>query len=180
MKHFNALLLIACGFLPELAQALASDKNQPIHIQSDSAVRNEKSGLTTYNGHVQMDQGSLRINAIKIVIHSIDNEVTKIVATGTPAKYKQQPTITKPEVIATASTIEYLITDDKLHLIDNANLIQSDGSTMSGNRINYDMKDSVVKAASADNRPNQRIHMVIPPKSERSSNHTPDHTTAKE
>ena len=169
MKHLKivTLLLSAYCLSPGTLMALATDKQQPIHIQSDSAIRNEKSGLTTYQGNVQMDQGSLRINANKVVIHSIDSEVSKIVATGSPAKYKQRPAITKPEVIATASTIEYLLIDEKLLLIKNANLIQSDGTTMSGDRINYDMKDAVVKAVGATNRENQRIHMVIPPKSER-------------
>jgi lipopolysaccharide export system protein LptA len=168
MKHpkIVTLLLSACFLLPGLAMALATDKQQPIHIESDSATRNEKSGLTTYVGSVQMDQGSLRINASKVVIHSIKNEVSKIVATGSPAKYKQRPATTKPEVIATANTIEYFLTDEKLILIKNAHLIQSDGSTLSGDRINYDMKDAVVKAVGSTNRENQRIHMVIPPKSD--------------
>lgn len=169
MKHpkIVTLLLSACFLLPGLAMALATDKQQPIHIESDSATRNEKSGLTTYVGRVQMDQGSLRINASKVVIHSIKNEVSKIVATGLPAKYKQRPATAKPEVIATANTIEYFLTDEKLILIKNANLVQSDGTTLSGDRINYDMKDAVVKAVGATNRENQRIHMVIPPKSDR-------------
>ncbi|NIB41861.1 lipopolysaccharide transport periplasmic protein LptA [Pseudomaricurvus alkylphenolicus] len=162
--------LLTCFFSATVA-ALASDKDQPIHISSDRAERNDKQGMTVYSGSVQMDQGSLRILADKVVIHSIDNQVSKIVATGKPAHYQQQPSQEKQLVIATGNTIEYMIDGEKIHLIENASLRQDDGTTMTGKRINYDIKESVVKAegdsnSTANNKPD-RIHMVIPAKSER-------------
>ncbi|MEC8428885.1 MAG: lipopolysaccharide transport periplasmic protein LptA [Pseudomonadota bacterium] len=163
-----AFALALLPLAPVSVQALPSDREQPIHIQSDTAERDEKQGITTYRGDVQMDQGTLRIKADKVVIHSVDNQVSVIVATGKPARYKQTPELNKPEVKASGNTIEYLVSEEKLHLIKNASLVQNDGTTMTGERINYDMKDAVVKAAgqTSSTRP-KRIHMVIPPKSER-------------
>ncbi len=145
--------------------ALASDREQPIHISSDSAERNEKKGITIYTGSVQMDQGTLRINADKVVIHSIDNEIEKIVATGQPAKYQQKPSPEKQMVVAKGDTIEYMPENEKLFLINNASLRQNDGTTMTGKRIDYDIKQSLVKAkGNKSNTKDERIHMVIQPK----------------
>ncbi|WP_423897405.1 lipopolysaccharide transport periplasmic protein LptA [Candidatus Pelagadaptatus aseana] len=148
--------------------ALPSDREQPIHITSDQAERNENKGITTYQGDVVMTQGTLKILADKVVIHTIDNQVSEIVATGKPAHFHQKPAVDKQMVKASGSTIEYKLENEMLHLINNAKLIQDDGTTMTGDRINYDMKTSVVKAAgkTSNSRP-KRIHMVIPPKSER-------------
>lgn len=161
----NALLSVVLGTLSAPLWALASDKDQPIHISSDSAERNEKKGITTYTGSVQMEQGTLRIDADKVVIHSINNEISKIVATGKPAEYRQKPSPQKQMVIAKGDTIEYMLDAEKLYLINNASLRQNDGTLMTGKRIDYDIKESLVKAESSKtNTNNDRIHMVIQPK----------------
>ncbi len=142
--------------------ALSTDREQPIHIQSNYAEQNEKQGLTTYQGKVQMTQGSIRILANKVMIYSTDGEVNKIIATGSPAHYEQQPSPDKGTVIGKGDTIEYLLDEEKLHLIDNASLDQQ-GTTMTGKNINYDMKASQVKATGGATS-NEQIQMVIPPK----------------
>ena len=161
----NALLSVVLSTLSAPLWALASDKDQPIHISSDSAERNEKKGITTYTGSVQMEQGTLRIDADKVVIHSVNNEISKIVATGKPAEYRQKPSPQKQMVIAKGDTIEYRLDAEKLYLINNASLRQNDGTLMTGKRIDYDIKESLVKAESSNtNTKNDRIHMVIQPK----------------
>jgi len=52
-------------------------------------------------------------------------------------------------------------------LIDNASLNQN-GTIMTGKHINYDIKQSVVKAAKGnESTDSERIHIVIPAKQER-------------
>jgi len=46
--------------------ALPDDREQPIRITADQALRDEKQGFTEYTGNVRMDQGSLHIEADKI------------------------------------------------------------------------------------------------------------------
>lgn len=158
-----ALLLMG---ISTLTNALPSDREQVITIQSDRALRDEKKGVTIYSGSVQMDQGSMRILADEVVIHSDNEGASKIIATGQPAHYQQQPSADKQLVIAKGDRIEYLVTQERLYLIDNASLKQ-DGSTITGKRINYDIKEAVVKAEGSTTSSNERIHMVIPPKSQR-------------
>lgn len=145
------------------AMALSSDRNQAITIHSDSAERDEIKGTTTYSGNVVMQQGSMRIDAEEVVIVNDKSKVTQIVATGNPARYQQKPSEDEGPVVAQANRLEYNIAQDTLHLIDNA-LLQQEGTSLSGNRIDYDVKKSVVKAG-GDASQNERVKMVIPARS---------------
>ncbi len=166
--RFLQVLMMLCALLastlaPQYAAALASDRSQSITIQADSAERDEIKGTTTYAGNVVMQQGSMRINAEKIVIYNQKNKVTKIVALGNPAKYQQKPSATENLVIAQANTLEYDISAETLRLIESASLHQ-EGTSLSGNFINYDVKKSVVKAG-GNTLENERVRMVIPARS---------------
>ena len=64
------------------AQALPEDRLQAINIESDRASRNDKTGLTIYEGSVVLTQGSINIRADKITVHSKANKVSRIVCIG--------------------------------------------------------------------------------------------------
>ena len=140
-------------------QALPEDSQQPIHIRSDSAVKDDKQGLTIYQGNVDITQGTLNIQADKVTIYINNEEVTKIIAVGTPARFKQKPDIDQADVLAKASTIEYRVLEKAITLTDNASLDQQ-GSTMTGNRIRYDINASRVEANGSDD--SGPITVVIP------------------
>lgn len=142
---------------------LSADRNQSITIMSDSAERDEQKGTTTYSGNVVMQQGSMRIDAEKVVIYNDKNKVTQIVASGAPARYQQKPSAKEGLVVAEANRLEYNIAQETLHLIDRA-FLEQEGTSLSGNRIDYDVKRSVVKAG-GDVQQNERVRMVIPARS---------------
>ncbi len=156
--------LIAVLALSELPPsfALPNDRMQPITIDADTAEHDEQAGTITYAGAVIMQQGSMRIDADKVVIHSAKDRVTKIVAKGQPASYQQQPQAAGEQVVAKAKQIEYNLEQDSLKLTDNASL-QQGGTRLSGTTIEYDVRKAVVKADS-EGRTNERVRMVIPPK----------------
>lgn len=141
--------------------ALPEDRDQAITIQSDRAERDELKGTTVYTGRVLMEQGSMQIKADMITIFNDSNKVNKLVATGTPAEYRQTPVVGQAPVLAQANTLEYLVDEETLRLIDNASLTQ-DGASLSGTLIQYDVHKSLVKANSDEQ---ERVKMVIPAKS---------------
>ena len=165
----NALSWISLLFVYTLlpfshsALALESDRNQSITIMSDTAERNEQKGTTTYSGNVVMQQGSMRIDAEKVVIFNDKSKVTKIVASGEPARYQQKPSAKEGKVVAEALRLEYNIAKETLHLINGA-FLQQEGTSLSGKRIDYDVKQSVVKAG-GDTQQKERVKMVIPARS---------------
>lgn len=159
-----ATLLISLSY-SSLLFALPEDSEQPIFINSNSAMKDDKQGLTIYKGSVDMTQGTLRIDAEKITIYSNAEAVTKIIAEGKPAKLKQKPEIDKGDVTARASMIEYWVGEKKLRLSQNAHIDQ-DGSTIKGETIRYDMSNARIEAdGGTETTPNKgRVQVVIPPR----------------
>jgi lipopolysaccharide export system protein LptA len=152
------------------AFALPTDREQAITIQSDRALRDEKTGLTVYAGNVKITQGTLHIRADNITLFNDKRGLYKVIAEGNPAHYQQQPSADKPLIEAEGKTIEYHADVQLLHLIENASLNQ-DGTLMQGQRIDYDIQKQVVtasgeldttKQAKSDQKPGQ-IVIVIPP-----------------
>ncbi len=157
----TAIVVLSAAIPLSLAFALPSDRKQPISIESDRAQRNDKTGLTIYQGAVNIVQGTIHIKADKVTVQAIGNKVSMIVSTGTPAHYQQQPEPDGGLITARANTIEYHLDKDVITLIKNASLSQ-DGSTLKGDRINYDLKKELVEAH-GDITGKQRIQMIIPP-----------------
>ena len=154
-------LLYATLLASATASALPTDRDQPIHIEADNAVRNQKAGITTYSGNVVMEQGSIHIKADKIVIHSNDKRVSRVIATGAPAHFQQQPAEDKAVVIARGNTLNYLVSDDKLSITDNAQ-VEQDGSLIAGDLIHYNIRRAVVEA-SGSTETKSRVKMILQP-----------------
>ena len=63
LLHWSAALILS--LVPALHVAgLPDDRDQPIHITADQALRDEKQGKTVYSGNVHMTQGSLKIRKV--------------------------------------------------------------------------------------------------------------------
>jgi lipopolysaccharide export system protein LptA len=160
-RYLTALLLLLT--LPAgLVQALPDDRDQPIHISADKALRDEKQGFTVYSGNVQMAQGSMRLEADKLTIYHVTDEVDKVVAEGRPAKMQQQPELDKAVVYAHAGVIEFFRSEDRVHLQTNAR-IEQDGAVVSGDSIDYFIAEQLVKADSDLAVEGNRVNVVIPP-----------------
>lgn len=158
---FGATAMLAL-LLPALAGALPDDREQPIRIEADEALRDEKQGFTRYLGNVKMDQGTLHIEADKITIYHAEQDADKIIAEGSPAQLQQQPDPEKGLVKARADIIEYYKNEDRVHLRNNAH-IEQDGSIVTGDSIDYYITEELVRAGSDKNREDSRVQVVIPP-----------------
>ena len=155
-----ALAIVAC-LTSGLAVSLPEDRNEPIRISADHALRDEKQGFTEYTGNVRMDQGTLQIEADKITVYHREQEADKIVAEGQPAHLQQQPEPEKGLMHARASIIEYYKTEDRVHLKRNAS-IEQEGSTVTGDSIEYFISEQRVLADSGGADSTSRVEVVIP------------------
>ncbi|HSX84790.1 MAG TPA: lipopolysaccharide transport periplasmic protein LptA [Cellvibrio sp.] len=146
--------------------ALPSDKNETIRGSADNLMVDQKNGVATYTGSVKIEQGSLMISADSIVIHTNpDSSVEKMIATGNPARFQQQPEKDQGVVTAAAKQITYTPNNERLVLIEDAS-VEQNGAVMSGPHIDYDLLKEVMKAAGKNGTSGngQRIEIVIPPK----------------
>ncbi len=62
------LSLGICLLLPISAMALSTDSEQPVYIDSDSQQLDMKSNKVTFEGDVKLKQGSININADKVIV----------------------------------------------------------------------------------------------------------------
>ena len=139
-----------------------SQPNDPIKIQADSAVFNEKNGSTEYIGTVIMQQGSLEITADLIVILTDDAGLRELIASGNPVRYNQTKTSLKPSIKAEAHKIHYFKLDERMELTGSA-FLEQDGQSFSAPRIEYSLDKQTLKALGGTEGENQgRVIMVIP------------------
>ncbi len=158
-RHVNVFLL--CLF-PLTAAALPTDREQPVNVAADSATFNEKTGIATYTGNIDIQQGSLHITADELVI-TTDSKGTVLtgVAKGNPAHFQQQPNADKGIASAEASEVTYLARDGIVTLKGNAKL-QQDGSSFKSREINYNLDRGEIEAK-GDSK--NRVQLVFPPPS---------------
>ena len=141
----------------------------PINIQADQAIVSELEGLSTYSGNVRITRGPLQINADEVQLTSLDNTVTKIVATGRAsssglASFTQAPSQNLESIRASAETIEYEVSQEKLILSGNATL-ELGQDRYRGDKLSYDVTRGIFKLESGDS-PSDRVNLTINPNSD--------------
>ncbi|MEW5008804.1 MAG: lipopolysaccharide transport periplasmic protein LptA [Cycloclasticus sp.] len=141
--------------------ALSSDKNKPVEVEADSFNLDDAKKTTVYSGNVIITQGSMEISADKMTIYGASGATDKVIATGNPVKFKQQPDGQQGLIRGEARRFEYLVSKDTLVLINKATLWQA-GTTFSSDRITYDSKRSIVKAGDKSSA-SKRVKITLQP-----------------
>ena len=134
------------------AQALPEDAQQPIHIHAESAEIQRQQGRIVYVGAVRVEQGTLQVDAERMVVDYREGKVVRITATGAPAHYRQDLEADAGQVRADASTIVYHTRESRIDLQGEARLSQR-GNSLAGDLIRYDIVAGRVDAGAADQGP---------------------------
>ena len=159
------------GFTAQ-AHALPNDADQPIHFRADnvegdllvgglsSSTADDASPVkrVVATGSVQVDQGSMRLEADRVVIESVGHQITLVDAQGDPARYRQQPEPGAGFIEARAANIVYRPTDARIELIGRA-LLTLDSDEFRGDAITYDMRQGKVVASGE----NEGVEMILQP-----------------
>ena len=161
MTLFRTVTSLALSLWCLSALALPDDRTQTITIESNSAERDQKTGLTQYQGNVVINQGSLVIEADQVTVYYKDHKVSRIVCLGLPASYQQQAAADGGLIIAKAETIVYLLAQDEINLKSNA-VLSRNGTLIKGDSINYDLENETWKAKGNQRGEQKRIQLVIP------------------
>jgi lipopolysaccharide export system protein LptA len=157
---------IGLCFFSSVSHAASTDQDKPVTIEANGAQLDDQSGSSVYSGNVSITQGSLHITADKVTAYHKEGGINKIVADGSPARYKQASDNKNGIVNASANIINYLTDEHKIVLVGNATLEQ-EGNTVQGQSITYDMKRKIGSAASAKTSKQEdgRVKMIFQPKS---------------
>ena len=147
------------------AYALPSDRNQPISLDADRALFNEKTGLTTFVGNVIIQQGTLKVQADSIVANLNNNSQIKLVtAQGKPAKFQQQIDAKSGLARGEGQKIIYNAETGIISLSGSAFLSQN-GATFRGENLTYSMNKGDIEANGGNKG---RIQIIIPPAAQQS------------
>jgi len=155
-----SLLTVMALSMPAMAWAKSSDRNQPIHLDSDrqEGVMDGNS-TNVWTGNVTLKQGTLDIAAQRAELTQRNGDASKAVFTGNPAKLRQQQD-DGTWMDATANRIEYDMTSEVITLIGNYTVKSPRGSN-SGQRMVYNTKTGNVQSGGDGTR----VKTVIQPKS---------------
>lgn len=165
IRCFWVVLLGSYGAQPF---ALASDPDQPITIDSNTATYDDVTATSTYTGNVISIQGSINIHSDKLLVHFVEGAVDKLVFTGEKAKFKQLPNPGADDITGEALTGEYYPKQNLLVLIDGA-IVRQGNTTHTSDLIEYDSKSAIVKAGDKTSDA-KRVHSVFQPKQKTANN----------
>lgn len=155
------LSLITCLLLSSQALALSSDQDQPVYIDSDSQQLDMKSNKVTFQGDVKLKQGSININASKVVVtrNPKNGSIQSIDAFGNLVTFSQLTDDGKT-LYGEAKEMQYSLAKDQLTMKKSAMLSQDD-STIRGSQIRY--KISQQKLIADSQSKGDRVTTVLQP-----------------
>ncbi|WP_298627749.1 lipopolysaccharide transport periplasmic protein LptA [uncultured Legionella sp.] len=124
-----------------IGHALPTDKEQTMHVVSDSADLSQKDHKGVYSGNVEFMQGTTNLHAADAVTQG-DNKNQLILAiangkNGKQAHYWTETGPNKPPFHAYADTIKYYPLKHLIELIGNARVEQG-ANSLSAAKISYD------------------------------------------
>ncbi|ADT85940.1 lipopolysaccharide transport periplasmic protein LptA [Vibrio sp. Vb2880] len=154
------LSLIACLLTSGSALALSSDTQQPVYIDSDSQQLDMKSSRVTFVGDVKLKQGSININADKLVVirDAKTGKIETIEGYGNLTTFSQLTDDGKT-LYGEAKELHYKMADDELTMIGQAMLSQDD-SEIRGSKIRYKISSQKLIA---DSNGSGRVSTVLQP-----------------
>ncbi len=158
-RHLKLLLTLPLLW-PLQAGALSSDRQQPLEVSADHVVIDQRSGTATYRGNVEIQQGSLFLQADKLELHQANNRLKFMEADGSPARFGQQADNGRV-IRGEADHLHYDAATGRITLSGDGQ-IQHGGDRFSGERIIYDSISGRVEAQGSGEE-SGRVHAIIQP-----------------
>jgi lipopolysaccharide export system protein LptA len=157
------------------SRAENADRNKPLHLESDRAFIDDAKQTSVFESKVELNQGTIRIKAEKIVLTQDQQGNSHSTATGKPASFRQKREGTDEYMEGYGERIEY---DTRAETVDfyvqaRAKRAQDD---VQGDHIAYSTRTEMVQVSGDPdnvNDPNKgRVHAVIQPKTQETSGAT--------
>ena len=137
------ILTLFCHF----AISEEADSDKPIEIEADTMTVEETKNTSTYEGDVVLTQGSLIINADRLIIREDRQGFQHSTSIGNPTTFKQKMKDSDEYIEGKALRIEYDGHMDKIHLYEEAFVKRGDDKVW-GDYIMYDATSEFAQALS--------------------------------
>lgn len=150
-----------------------SDREKPIHLEADRATiedvnRKEGTRISIFTGNVILTQGTLRINADKVIMKEDSQGFRHATATGNLVSFRQKRDRMNEYVEGWSERAEYDSKTEKIELFRQARLIRGEDEVL-GDYISYNMNNEFFQVIGSKERgvetgPDKRVRITIQPK----------------
>jgi lipopolysaccharide export system protein LptA len=151
------------------AQAEKADRGKPIQVDADRQFGDQKKQESTFEGHVVINQGTLRIDADRVTVRQDNAGNVYVAAAGQPAKFRQKRDGFEEYVEGYAQRIDYDGKADTVKFFDRAK-VKRDQDEINSNYIQYNVNSETFEAFDPAQKqagvevPGGRVRAVIQPK----------------
>jgi lipopolysaccharide export system protein LptA len=162
MRASGALLLLGLLVLAP-ASAKQSDRDMPMNIEHADSFNGfyAPNTVTTLRGHILITQGTMKITGDLAKIHvGADQQVNRIVITGTPA-HIQQLDDNGNLMLGEAATLDYDNTKSIAVLTGHALVKQQGRGEAHGDKLTYNTQTSEM---TGESNGTGGVHMIFQPK----------------
>lgn len=161
------LCLLLCCHAP-LGLAERADRDQPMQMEADRVTVDDPNQTSTFEGHVQMTQGSLLIEADKIVVTQDKKGNSQVNASGQPAHFRQKREGLNEFAEGFGERIEYDGQAEITNIYGQAR-VKREGDDVRGEHIIYNTRSGVFQVFGSSEKTagtpgNGRVTIVIQPK----------------
>lgn len=158
-------LLWLCHAQPSLAER--ADRNQPMHLEANTVNVDDANQISTFEGNVQLLQGTLSIQADKIVVTQDKDGFQYCTAIGRLAHFRQKRDGANEYVEGYGERIEYNTHSEVAEFFGQAR-IRREGDDVSGDHIVYSTRTEVFQVSGAreqstDKPGSGRVTLIIQP-----------------
>lgn len=144
LAPLRAGVAVTLALTAAFVAGLPEDSQQPIAVEADESSGDySSSGVFVLTGSVQIDQGTLRIEADSVTVTNQGGRIVRLVAEGQPARFRQHLAADEPFVNARARRIDYAVAEERLEMKGDAFLSQNDRE-LSSETIFWDIKEGRV------------------------------------
>ena len=136
--------IVAALATPALAEK--GDREKPINITADRGSQDQRKQESIFEGNVLLIQGTLRVEANRIVVRQEKDGFDYATATGSPAKFRQKRDGLDEFIDGQSQRIEYDGKQEIVQFFDKARLTRGQDEITS-NYIQYNSRTEVFQAA---------------------------------
>lgn len=173
MTRLILIVSLSGLFFVQSVGAERADRNKPMYLEADRATvedvnRKESTRVSTFAGNVVLTQGTMRINADKVIMKEDLNGFRHATATGNLVSFRQKRDGLDEYVEGWSERAEYDSKTDKIELFRQARLKRG-SDEVQGDYISYDMNSEFFKVIGSTERgvetgPDKRVRITIQPK----------------
>ncbi len=166
---YSLILCLLLSAYTGLSFAERADREKPIQMEADSVTLDDTKQLSTFQGNVRLQQGTLLIEADRILVLQDKKGFSQATATGQLAHLRQKRDGVNEYADGYGERIEYDSYAEVANIYGQAR-IKREGDDVRGEHIIYNTKTGVFQVfgasdQTAERKPEQgRVTIVIQPK----------------